>query len=59
MFASTDSCESFEKAMITRSTPCSVDALAKAVGTAEQERQPLGELVVELGRAIVDEARRG
>ena len=35
------------------------DALAQAVGPAEQEREPLGELVVQLGRAIVDEARRG
>ena len=56
MFASTASWESFEKAKITRSTPCSDDAFAKAVGSAEQQREPLRELVVELGRAIVDEA---
>ena len=35
------------------------DALAQPIGTAEQQREPLRELVVELGRAIVDEARRG
>ncbi len=32
------------------------DAFAKAVGSAEQQREPLRELVVELGGAIVDEA---
>ena len=56
MFASTASCESFEKAKITRSTPCSRDALAKALGAAEQQREPLRELVVERGGAVVDEA---
>ena len=30
--------------------------IAQAIGTTEQERKRYGELIVELGRAIVDEA---
>ena len=36
--------------------PVLADAFAKAVRAAEQQREPLCELVVELGRTIVDEA---
>ena len=56
MFASTSSCESFEKAKITRSTRACVDVLAQAAGPAEQQRKSLGEIVVERGGAVVDEA---
>ena len=35
------------------------DAFAETVRATEEEGEPLRELVVELGRAIVDEARRG
>ncbi len=55
MLASTASCESFEKAKITRSTPCSSDAFAQARGPAEKERQPFREVVVEGRGPIVDE----
>ena len=55
MLASTASCESFEKAKITRSTPCSMTHSRRRVGAAEKERQPFREVVVELRWPVVDE----
>ncbi len=55
MFASTASCESFEKAKITRSTPCSMMHSRSLSGPPSRSGSRSCELVVELGGPVVDE----